>query len=101
MIFLLLLSCHILDSVRCGLILDACDWYYSSLLRYEVYHIFFIVNKFVCNVGENRVGFFTKRDVEPGEELNFDYKYERYGQVRDISLRTISLSYMHGFGIIA
>jgi SET domain-containing protein len=33
-------------------------------------------------VGENRVGFFTKADVEPGEELNFDYKYERYGQVR-------------------
>ena len=31
--------------------------------------------------GENRVGFFTKRDVEAGEELNFDYKYERYGQV--------------------
>jgi hypothetical protein len=31
--------------------------------------------------GENRVGFFTKKDVEAGEELNFDYKYERYGQV--------------------
>jgi hypothetical protein len=31
--------------------------------------------------GENRVGFFTKNDVEAGEELNFDYKYERYGQV--------------------
>ena len=73
------------------------------LLFYDTKFIiyFFIVNKFVCNVGENRVGFFTKRDVEPGEELNFDYKYERYGQVRDISLRTISLSYMHGFGIIA
>jgi hypothetical protein len=27
------------------------------------------------------VGFFTKNDVEAGEELNFDYKYERYGQV--------------------
>ncbi len=27
------------------------------------------------------MGFFTKNDVEAGEELNFDYKYERYGQV--------------------
>jgi len=73
------------------------------LLVYDTKFIiyFFNVNKFVCNVGENRVGFFTKRDVEPGEELNFDYKYERYGQVRDLSLRTIFLSYMHGFGIIA
>ena len=33
-------------------------------------------------LGENRVGFFTTRDVKRGEELNFDYKYERYGQVK-------------------
>ena len=31
--------------------------------------------------GELRVGFFTKRDVRVGEELSFDYKYERYGNV--------------------
>ena len=31
-------------------------------------------------LGESRVGFFTRRDVQPFEELNFDYKYERYGQ---------------------
>jgi histone-lysine N-methyltransferase SETD2 len=31
--------------------------------------------------GELRVGFFTKREVAVGEELTFDYKYERYGNV--------------------
>ena len=31
--------------------------------------------------GELRVGFFTKRGVHEGEELSFDYKYERYGNV--------------------
>merc|ERR1712226_392996 len=31
--------------------------------------------------GELRVGFFTKREVKAGEELSFDYKYERYGNV--------------------
>merc|ERR1711874_538812 len=30
--------------------------------------------------GELRVGFFTRRAVAHGEELTFDYKYERYGQ---------------------
>ena len=39
------------------------------------------LTKITFMAGENRVGFFTKRDVEAGEELNFDYKYERYGQV--------------------
>jgi len=31
--------------------------------------------------GELRVGFFTKRGVKEGEELSFDYKFERYGNV--------------------
>ena len=30
--------------------------------------------------GELRVGFFTRRNVEVGDEITFDYKYERYGQ---------------------
>merc|ERR1712179_822071 len=30
--------------------------------------------------GEMRVGFFTKTKVFKGEEITFDYKYERYGQ---------------------
>ena len=31
--------------------------------------------------GELRVGFFTTREVQAGEELTFDYKYERYGNI--------------------
>ena len=30
--------------------------------------------------GELRVGFFSRRKIKPGEEITFDYKYERYGQ---------------------
>nr|XP_054752498.1 histone-lysine N-methyltransferase SETD2-like [Lytechinus pictus] len=30
--------------------------------------------------GQLRVGFFTKRQVKPGEELTFDYQFEVYGQ---------------------
>jgi histone-lysine N-methyltransferase SETD2 len=30
--------------------------------------------------GEVRVGFFSKRIIPRGEEITFDYKYERYGQ---------------------
>jgi [histone H3]-lysine36 N-trimethyltransferase len=29
--------------------------------------------------GFTRVGFFTTREVQPGEEISFDYKFERYG----------------------
>jgi len=29
--------------------------------------------------GELRVGFFSKQDIKEGEELNFDYRFERYG----------------------
>ena len=30
--------------------------------------------------GELRVGFFTKKAINKGDEVTFDYKYERYGQ---------------------
>ena len=30
--------------------------------------------------GELRVGFFSKKAISKGEEITFDYKYERYGQ---------------------
>ena len=30
--------------------------------------------------GELRVGFFSKKSISKGEEITFDYKYERYGQ---------------------
>ena len=30
--------------------------------------------------GELRVGFFSRRLIRKGEEITFDYKYERYGQ---------------------
>lgn len=29
--------------------------------------------------GELRIGFFTNKDIEAGEEINFDYRLERYG----------------------
>ena len=32
--------------------------------------------------GEMRIGFFTKRSVEPGEEITFDYKFERFGEAQ-------------------
>lgn len=30
--------------------------------------------------GELRIGFFTNKDIEAGEEINFDYRLERYGR---------------------
>jgi hypothetical protein len=32
--------------------------------------------------GEKRVGFFAVRDIEPEEELTFDYKWQRVGKER-------------------
>ena len=29
--------------------------------------------------GEVRIGFFSIKDIKKGEEITFDYKYERYG----------------------
>lgn len=31
--------------------------------------------------GELRIGFFSKRDIAAGEEITFDYQFQRFGQV--------------------
>jgi len=32
--------------------------------------------------GQQRIGFFTTKPVAAGEEITFDYKYQRYGYAK-------------------
>ena len=41
---------------------------------------FIILNPQWTVNGELRVGFFSRRPIAKGDEITFDYKYERYGQ---------------------
>lgn len=39
--------------------------------------------------GELRVGFFSTRDINAGEEITFDYQFQRYGYVSLFFLRIL------------
>ncbi len=43
--------------------------------------------------GDLRIGFFTQRFVQAGEEITFDYQFQRYGYlIRDKRLKTFPYS---------
>jgi len=68
--FMLLKGDEVIDATRCGSI--------SRFINHSC-DPNCVTQKWTVN-GFLRVGFFSLREIEPGEELTFDYQYQRYGE---------------------
>jgi len=43
-----------------------------------VANLIIFIDQWTVN-GELRIGFFAIRDLDPGDEITFDYQFQRYG----------------------